>query len=185
MLEYSWRPIHWCINYYCRTDIDEARVMSALRHKPKFNPFWKEIQFLGFPCCSTHKDLSVDVSITTVGLILTKLGWFLLSGYRQTDGQPNRQDFGILIWKQVGTQKKKKINSKLKIKSKLSIAICIPGGRGCIISLYSAGNCWIPPQKDLKGVVGNPQQHRNGSVDGQSRGTHYCHTPGSTRRPTN
>ena len=25
------------INYYCRTDIDEARVISALQHKSKFN----------------------------------------------------------------------------------------------------------------------------------------------------
>ena len=27
----------------------------------------------GFPWCSTHEDLSIDVSITIVGLILTKL----------------------------------------------------------------------------------------------------------------
>ena len=31
-----------------------------------------------FPCCSTREDLSIDVSITIVGLILTKLGWFQL-----------------------------------------------------------------------------------------------------------
>ena len=30
--------------------------------------------FLGFPCFSTCEDLSIDVSITNVGLILTKLG---------------------------------------------------------------------------------------------------------------
>ena len=30
VLYYSWRPFHWCINYYCRTDIDEARVNSFL-----------------------------------------------------------------------------------------------------------------------------------------------------------
>ena len=31
------------------------------------------------------EDLSIDVSITNVGLILTKLGLFLFSGYGQTD----------------------------------------------------------------------------------------------------
>ena len=31
-----------------------------------------------FPCCSTREDLSIDVSITNVGLILTKLWWFQL-----------------------------------------------------------------------------------------------------------
>ena len=31
-----------------------------------------------FPCCGTREDLSVDVSITNVGLILTKLRWFQL-----------------------------------------------------------------------------------------------------------
>ena len=38
-----------------------------------FELFWKKNQILGFPCCSTRKDLSIDASITIVGLILTKL----------------------------------------------------------------------------------------------------------------
>ena len=38
-----------------------------------------------FPCCSTFEDHSIDVSITNVGLILTKLWRFLFSGYGQTD----------------------------------------------------------------------------------------------------
>ena len=29
-----------------------------------------------FPCCTTREDPSIDVSITNVGLILTKLWWF-------------------------------------------------------------------------------------------------------------
>ena len=39
-----------------KTDIDEAKVISALQHmskyKSKFNfdLFWKEIQIFGFPC---------------------------------------------------------------------------------------------------------------------------------------
>ena len=42
------------------------------------NFFEKKIQILGFPSCSTREDLSTDVSITNVGLILTKLRWFQL-----------------------------------------------------------------------------------------------------------
>ena len=33
-------------------------------------------QIFVFPWCSTSEDLSIDVSITNVGLILTKLGRF-------------------------------------------------------------------------------------------------------------
>ena len=43
-----------------------------------FKLFWNQIQILGFPWCSTREDLSIDVSITNVGLILTKLWWFQL-----------------------------------------------------------------------------------------------------------
>ena len=35
--------------------------------------FLKINQIFGFPCCSTREDLSIDVSITNVGLILKKL----------------------------------------------------------------------------------------------------------------
>ena len=42
--------------------------------KKKKSNFW-------FPCCSTREDLSVDVSISYVGLILTKPGRFLFSAY--------------------------------------------------------------------------------------------------------
>ena len=43
-----------------------------------FELFWKKNQIFWFPCCSTRETLSVDVSITDVGLILTKLRWFQL-----------------------------------------------------------------------------------------------------------
>ena len=43
-----------------------------------FKLFWKKIQIFGFPWCSTREDLSIDVSITNVGLIVTKLRWFQL-----------------------------------------------------------------------------------------------------------
>ena len=61
-------------------------LISALQHKSNWiSNFWKKYQILGFPWCSTREDLSIDVSITNVGLILTKLRWFLFSGYGQTD----------------------------------------------------------------------------------------------------
>ena len=59
-------------------------MISALQHKSKYksnsisNFFEKKNQIFWFPCCSTREDLSVDVSITHVGLILTKLGRFFL-----------------------------------------------------------------------------------------------------------
>ena len=59
-----------------------------------FELFWKKIQIFGFPWCSTREDLSIDVSITNVGLILTKLWWYLFSGCGQTDGQTDRQTDG-------------------------------------------------------------------------------------------
>ena len=42
------------ISYYCRTDIDKAKVISALRHKLKFKfqTFLKKIKIFGFLCCS-------------------------------------------------------------------------------------------------------------------------------------
>ena len=91
MTENLWRPFHSCINYQCRTDIDEAKVISALQHKSKyksklnFELISKEIHIFGFPRCCTREDLSIDASITNVGLLLTKLRWFLFPGYGQTD----------------------------------------------------------------------------------------------------
>ena len=93
--------------------VDEARMISFLWVRTKFNfvifDFFrkKKNQIYRFPCCNTREDLSIDVSITTVGLIFTKPGLFLFSEYGQTDG------FGILIWKHVGTQKISTQSSKL------------------------------------------------------------------------
>ena len=54
----------------------------------KFNYVNFELfEFFGFSCCSTREDLSIDVSINNVGLILTKLWGFLFSGYGQMDRQ--------------------------------------------------------------------------------------------------
>ena len=57
-----------------------------------FELFWEKIKFLGFPWCSTRENLSIDVSITNVGLISTKLGGFLFSGYGRTDRQKEQTD---------------------------------------------------------------------------------------------
>ena len=76
-----------------------------------FKLFWKKNEFFWFPWCSTREDLSIDVSITNVGLILTKLRGFLFSGCGQTD----RQDLGILTWKHVDTQKILTQSSKLVV----------------------------------------------------------------------
>ena len=81
------------INAYLKLDVDPRRdddaspmstyrcmlrptwMILALRHKSKYksnsisNFFEKKNQFYWFPCCSTREDLSVDVSITYVGLI--------------------------------------------------------------------------------------------------------------------
>ena len=79
-----------------------------------FELFWKKNQIFGFPWCSTREDLSIDVSITNVGLILTKLWWYLFSGCGQTD-RTDRRGFGILTWKHVGTQKISTQSSKLVV----------------------------------------------------------------------
>ena len=84
---YSWRPFRWRINCLCRTDIDKARAIffsaygnSGYRQNSisSISNFLKNFHISGFPWCSTREDHSIYVSITNVGLILTKLRWFQL-----------------------------------------------------------------------------------------------------------
>ena len=49
-----------------------AQVKIATSQNSILNFFEKKLNF-GFPCCSTLEDLSIDVPITNVGLILEKL----------------------------------------------------------------------------------------------------------------
>ena len=56
------------------TSQNTSRIQFRTFLKKKNHIFW-------FPCCSTREDLSVDVSITYVGLILTKPGRFFFSAY--------------------------------------------------------------------------------------------------------
>ena len=64
-------------------------MISALQHKSKYklnsisNFFEKKNQIFWFPCCSTREVLSVDISITYVGLILTKPGRFFFLSTRK------------------------------------------------------------------------------------------------------
>ena len=83
-----------------------------------FELFLKKIQILGFPWCSTREDLSIDASITNVGLTLTKLGWFLFSGYGQMDGRTDGRTYRqTRFWNPYmeTCRHTKNFNSKLKI----------------------------------------------------------------------
>ena len=84
-----------------------------------FKLFWKKIQIFWFPLCSTRENLSIDVSITNVGLILTKLRGFLFSGCGQTDGRTDRRtDRQTGFWNphMETCRHTKNFNSKLKIR---------------------------------------------------------------------
>ena len=83
-----------------------------------FELFWKKIQIFGFPLCSSRENLSIDASITNVGLILTKLSGFLFSGCGQTDGRTDRRTDGqTRFWNphMETCRHTKNFNSKLKI----------------------------------------------------------------------
>ena len=69
---------------------------------------------MGFPWSSTREDLSIDVSITNVG-VRTDIDEAMMISFPgvRTDGQTVRHGFGILIWKHVGTQKISTQSSKL------------------------------------------------------------------------
>ena len=54
----------------------ETRGTDRIQFR-QFRTFWK-IHIFGFPWCSTRENLFIDVLITNVGLILTKLRWFQL-----------------------------------------------------------------------------------------------------------
>ena len=81
----------------------------------QFQIFLGKILFFGFSCCSTHQDISIDVSITNVRLILRK-AWVISSLGVQTD----RHGIGILLWKHVCTQKISTQSSKLVVSCRFS-----------------------------------------------------------------
>ena len=108
-----------------------------------FGLFWKEIQIFGLLSCSTLKDLSIDVSITTVGLILTKPGWFLYSGYGQVDRQTRFWNPHMETCRHT-----KNINSKLGVSCR---------------SLYASPDiCTQPTMPALRGGWTRPPSRPNG-----------------------
>ena len=99
------KPGRFCFSAYGNSGFGQNSISSI-------SNFLKNFHIFGFPWCSTREDLSIDVSITNVGLILTKLWWYLFSG---TDRRTDRHGFGILIWKHVVTQKISTQSSKLVV----------------------------------------------------------------------
>ena len=89
--------------YYAKLDVDpqrddDASPMSTYTwdllecwfqlfstSRIQFRTFLKKKSNFWFLCCSTREDLSVDVSITNVGLVLTKPGRFLFSAYGNSE----------------------------------------------------------------------------------------------------
>ena len=59
--------------YKSKFNFDLKKKKSQTKYKSKFNFDFFLNQIFMFPCCSTREDLSIGVSITNVGLILTKL----------------------------------------------------------------------------------------------------------------
>ena len=74
----------------------------------QFRTFWKKFTFLGFHGVVATRE---DLSITNVGLILTKLWWLLFSGCGQTDRQT-----GFWNPHMETCQHTKNFNSKLNIR---------------------------------------------------------------------
>ena len=95
---------------YVGQNIDKAKVISALKHNSKFNFELFVILIFRLPWCSTREDISIDISITNVGLILQKLWWF-----SRVYGRTDRDSYGIPTWKHVGTQKISTQSSKLGV----------------------------------------------------------------------
>ena len=67
----------------CRDLLEWFQLFSTSQNTSQiqFRTFFFLNQIFWFPCCSTREALFVDVSITDVGLILTKLRWFIFSAF--------------------------------------------------------------------------------------------------------
>ena len=84
---------------YC--DLLESLFQLFSTSQIRFQTFLKKKknQIFWFPCCSTRKELSVDVSITNVGLISAKPGRFLFSAYGKSGyGQYSISNFKKKNW---------------------------------------------------------------------------------------
>ena len=80
--------------------LTETRGTDRIQFR-RFRTFWKKIYIFGFPWCSIREDLSIDASITNVGLILTKLRWFQLFVKNQNSNfelfKNKQTNFGVSI----------------------------------------------------------------------------------------
>ena len=72
---------HAEIIQHVETYLNDFSSLAQNTSQIKFRTFLKKNQISWFSCCSTREDFSVDVSITNVGLILTKPGRFRISAY--------------------------------------------------------------------------------------------------------
>ena len=74
--------------YRCmlRPNLNDFSSSAQVKIQVEFNfkLFEEKNQIFCFPCCSTREDFSVDVSISYVGLILTKPGRFFFLAYGNT-----------------------------------------------------------------------------------------------------
>ena len=68
------------VETYLNVDLSSSAQVK-IQVKFNFELFRKTNQIFWFTCCSTREDLSVDVSITYLGLILTKPERFIFSAY--------------------------------------------------------------------------------------------------------
>ena len=86
-----WEILEWFDLFGTSQNISQNSISNLKGKQVKQNTsqnsnlelLWKKKQIFMLPCCITREDLSIDVSITIVGLILTKLGWFQLFGTSQ------------------------------------------------------------------------------------------------------
>ena len=79
------RPTWMTSDLWHKSNISQNLISNLKRKQVKQNTsrnsvpnFFEKNPIFMCPCCSTREDLSIDVSITNVGLILTKLWWFQL-----------------------------------------------------------------------------------------------------------
>ena len=66
------------VENYLNVDLSSSAQVKIQVSNSISNFFEEKNQIFGFPWCSTREDLFIDVSITNVGLRLTKLRWFQL-----------------------------------------------------------------------------------------------------------
>ena len=79
----------------------------------RFLTYFKKNQISWFSCCCTREDLSVDVSITNVGQILTKPGRFCFSAYGQNSISNFLKNFHIFGFPWCSTREDHSIDASI------------------------------------------------------------------------